>query len=126
MVRGWLGAGLLAVFFVLGLCLSTAADKTCLPTEDLLEQAAEKTLSGDFAGGITLGMEARTRWQKKWRAIAAIADHEPMDEVDALFAEMEIYARAGEQPHFAACCKELARRIHSFADVHRFSWWNVL
>ena len=126
MARGWLGAGLLAVFLILGICLSVAADKICLPTEELLEQAAEKTLSGDFVGGIALGKEAHSQWQGKWNAIASMADHEPMDEVDALFAEMEIYARAGEQPHFAACCKQLARRIHSFADVHRFIWWNVL
>ena len=49
-----------------------------------------------------------------------------MDEVDALFAEMEIYARTGEQPHFAACCKELAQRLEAIADAHKFSWWNVL
>jgi len=126
MGKGWLGAGLLAVVLVLGICLSAAADKTCLPTEYLLEQAAEKTLSGDFDGGIALGMEAQSRWQRQWNGIAAIADHEPMDEVDALFAEMEVYANAGEEPHFAACCKELARRVRSFADAHRFSWWNVL
>lgn len=126
MAKGWLGAGILAVFLVLGICLSAAADKACRPTGELLEQAAEKTLSGDFDAGIALGMEARSRWQCQWDGIAAIADHEPMDEVDALFAEMEVYARAGEEPHFAACCKQLARRIRSFADVHRFIWWNVL
>ena len=126
MGKGWLGAGLLVVFLIFGICLSAAADKACLPTEDLLKQAAEKTLSGDFVGGIALGKEAQSRWESQWNAIAAIADHEPMDEVDALFAEMEVYATTGEQPHFAACCEALARRIHSFADVHRFSWWNVL
>lgn len=126
MGKGWLGAGLLAVFLIFGICLSVAADKACLPTEELLEQAAERTLSGDFDGGIALGKKAQARWQGQWNAIAAIADHEPMDEVDALFAEMEVYASTDEQPHFAACCKELARRVRSFADVHRFTWWNVL
>ena len=126
MGKGWLGAGLLAVFLILGIALSAAADNTCLPTEQLLEQAAEKTLAGEFDQAVALGREAKSRWQGKWNAIAAIADHEPMDEVDALFAQMEIYADTDEQPHFAACCKELARRIHSFADAHRFSWWNIL
>ena len=126
MGKGWLGAGLLAVFLIFGICLSVMADTACLPTEDLLKQAAEKTLSGDFVEGIALGKEAQSRWEGQWNAIAAIADHEPMDEVDALFAEMEVYATTGEQPHFAACCEALARRIHSFADAHRFSWWNVL
>lgn len=126
MARGWLGVGILVFFLILGLVLSAAADDVHLPTGQLLEQAAEKTLSGDFEEGIALGMQARKRWDRKWNLTAAIADHSPMDEVDALFAEMEIYARTGEEPHFAACCKELSQRLEAIADAHRFSWWNVL
>ena len=126
MKRGWLGAGILAVFLALGLTVSALACKAHQPTKDLLEQAAEKALSGDFQGGIALGMEAKARWERQWNGTASIADHSPMDEVDALFAEMEIYARTGEQPHFAACCKELSARVEAIADAHKFSWWNVL
>ena len=126
MKRGWLGAGILLVFLVLGLVVSALAAKAHEPTSDLLKQAAEKTLAGDFETGITLGMEAQKRWQSQWNGTASIADHSPMDEVDALFAEMEIYARSGEEPHFAACCKELAQRLEAIADAHKFSWWNVL
>lgn len=126
MARGWFGAGILAVFLVLGLILSGVTDKVQLPTGELLEQAAEKTLAGDFEEGIALGTEARSQWERQWKFTAAIADHSPMDEVDALFAEMEIYASTGEAPHFAACCKELSQRLEAIADAHRFSWWNVL
>ena len=126
MKRGWLGIGILIVFLALGLLVSALAAKAHEPTGDLLKQAAEKTLAGDFEAGITLGMEARERWQRQWNGTAAIADHSPMDEVDALFAEMEIYARSGEEPHCAACCKELAQRLEAIADAHKFSWWNVL
>ena len=126
MKRGWFGAGLLAVFLGLGLLVSALVSNAHQPTSTMLEQAAEKTLSGDFAGGIALGTEAQQRWKCQWNGTASIADHSPMDEIDALFAEMEIYARTGEQPHFAACCKELAQRLEAIADAHRFSWWNVL
>ena len=126
MARGWLGAGILAVFLALGLMISGAAGRGHMPTGELLEQAAEKTLAGDFEEGIALGKEAREKWDRQWKRTAAIADHSPMDDVDALFAEMEIYARTEEAPHFAACCKELAQRLQAIADAHRFSWWNVL
>ena len=126
MKRGWLGAGILVFFLALGLVVSALAVNAHEPTSDLLQQAAEKTLSGDFEAGITLGMEAQKRWQKQWNGTASIADHGPMDEVDALFAEMEVYAKTGEQPHFAACCKELAQWLEAIAAAHRFSWWNVL
>ena len=126
MARGWLGAGILAVFLILGIVIAGQMDDAHLPTGELLSQAAEMTLDGDFEGAVALGMEAKARWDKQWNGTAAVADHSPMDEVDALFAEMEIYAKTGEEPHFAACCKELAQRVQSVADAHRFSWWNLL
>ena len=126
MGRGWFGAGLLVLFLILGLVVSGITDKAHIPTGDLLRQAAEKALAEDMEGGVTLGTAAKKRWERQWFLTASIADHSPMDEIDALFAEMEIYGRTGEAPHFAACCQELAQRLESVADAHRFSWWNIL
>ena len=125
MYRGWLGAGLLALFLALGIVTMTLMDNAHLPTGDLLEQAAELALQGELERGAELGMRAKYRWEKQWQATATVADHSPMDDVDALFAEMKIYAAAGEAPHFAACCKELAKRVQAVAEAHRFSWWNI-
>lgn len=126
MVRGWIGIGILVVFLVVGLLVSCWMDQVHVPTEKLLEQAAEKTLQGEFEQAVALGAEAKSRWEQQWNGTATVADHSPMDDVDALFAEMEIYAKADEKPHFAACCQELARRVQAVASAHRFSWWNIL
>ena len=126
MTRGWFGFGILVVFLVIGFITAQVMDNVHLPTEKLLQQAAEKTLRGDFEGAIALGKEAKDRWDSHWNGTATVADHSPMDEVDSLFAEMEVYAQAEEKPHFAAVCKELSQRIQAFADAHRFSWWNIL
>lgn len=126
MGRGWLGIGILVLFLALGMVISSAADNAHLETAQLLAQAAEKAVGEEFEAGTALGLQAKARWERHWDLTASIADHSPMDEVDALFAEMEIYARTGEEPHFAACCKELSLRIEAVADAHRFSWWNIL
>ena len=126
MVRGWLGFGILVFFLILGFVVAGAMDNAHIPTEQLLSQAAEKVLDGDFEGAVALGFEAKTRWDKHWNGTATVADHSPMDDVDALFAEMEIYAKTEERPHFAAVCKELSQRIQAVAEAHRFSWWNIL
>ena len=126
MGRGWFGAAILTVFLAIGFVTSSAVENAHHPTEILLEQAAEAAISGDFAQGVSLGMEAKRQWQDHWNGTATVADHSPMDEVDALFAEMEVYAKTGEAPHFAACCKELSQRLQAVADAHRFSWWNIL
>lgn len=126
MGRGWLGVAILAVFLVGGLLAAMCMDNAHLPTVDMLQQAAEYTVNGEFGKGVLLGMEAKDRWERGWNGTATLADHSPMDDVDALFGEMEVYAVTGEQPHFAACCAELAKRIKAVAEAHKFSWWNVL
>ena len=126
MARGWLGVGILALFLALGFVTAKAMDNAHMPTQGLLQQAAEKALNGDFAEATQLGAQAKNRWDRHWNGTAAVGDHSPMDEVDALFAEMEVYAQAEEKPHFAAVCKELSQRIQAFADAHRFRWWNIL
>ena len=126
MIRGWFGLGLLVLFLILGFVATMVMDNAHLPTEQLLAQAAEKALDGDFEGAVALGFEAKSRWERHWNGTATVADHSPMDDVDALFAEMDIYAATEEKPHFAAVCKELSQRIHAMAEAHRFSWWNIL
>jgi len=126
MVRGWFGLAILIAFLLLGFLTAGVMDNAHLPTEKLLAQAAEKTLAGDFDGAVALGMEAKNRWDKHWNGTATVADHSPMDDVDSLFAEMEIYAATEEKPHFAAVCQELSQRIQAVAGAHRFSWWNIL
>ena len=126
MLRGWLGAGILLVFLILGMVISGVMDSVHLPIGELLEQASQETLNGDFAHGIALGFQAKERWDRQWNGTATVADHKSMDDVDAMFAEMEIYAKTGESPHFAACCAELAQRLQAMAGAHKFSWWNVL
>ena len=126
MARGWFGAVILLVFLGLGFVAADRMEKAHQPTEKLLKQAAEATLSGDFDKGVTLGMEAKRQWERHWNGTATVADHSPMDDVDALFAEMEVYAAAKEEPHFAACCLELSKRLKAMAEAHTFNWWNVL
>ena len=126
MARGYIGAVVLVAFLILGFVVSGTMDNAHAPACDLLTQAADMTLAGDFAGAIPLAMEAKDRWEKSWNGTAVVADHSPMDDVDALFAEMLTYAQSGEEPRFAACCRELAKRVQAVAEAHRFSWWNVL
>ena len=126
MARGWLGVGILIFFLVLGFATTSVMDDAHTTTEKMLSLAAEKVLAGDFQGAVTLGFEAKSRWEKHWNGTATVADHAPMDDVDALFAEMEIYAKTQEIPHFAAVCKELSQRIQAVAEAHRFKWWNIL
>lgn len=121
--RFYLGAGLLAVILLLGLLTAWAMDKNQQPIADLLEQAAQ---AEQLETGIQLARQAEQGWKATWKWIAAAADHTPMDEIDALFAELEVYAKAGEDVHFSACCKQLASLLRAVSEAHKLSWWNLM
>ena len=53
------------------------------------------------------------------------ADHTPMEEIDALFAQVEVYAAAREETDFAAGCAALSRKVEAMGLAHGASWWNL-
>ena len=122
----WLGAGLLSVFLILGILVSVFMKNTHMEISQTLEEAVQKAISGDLETGIRLGEKAKKSWEKCRQGTAAVADHSPMDEIDSLFAEMEIYAQAREAPHFAACCAQLSQLVKAMYDAHALTWWNFL
>ena len=48
-----------------------------------------------------------------------------MEEIDALFAEVEVYAAAREETDFAAGCAALSRKVEAMGQAHGASWWNL-
>lgn len=124
--RFYIGVGLLVGLLILGMFTAWAVERCQMPMATAMEQASQAALSGDFQNGVTLAQEAKESWVSHWKGVASIADHTPMDEIDGLFAEMEVYAQAGEDVHFSACCSQLASLLRAVSDAHRLSWWNVL
>lgn len=126
MGRFWLGVCLLAVLLGAGLWVSSAMDDLHTPIAETLEKAAQQSMEGDVDGGIALAQQAKAHWEKHWHRTASIADHSPMDEIDGLFAQMDIYARTGQPVEFAAHCARLAKLVEAVGEAHSANWWNLL
>ncbi len=124
--RFWLGIGLLLVLLLAGLFIAHGMQALHTPEVQLLQQAEALALSGDFDRAVELALQAQSHWERYRHLTAAVADHTPMDEVERLFAEMEVYARVGEKPHFAACCNQLQIMCQAMAEAHSYAWWNLL
>ena len=124
--RFYLGVGILVLFLALGLCISLGLSRIHEPVSQQFSHAAQKALGGDLDAGIAIARQAKTRWQKYRNITASVADHTPMDEVERLLAEMEVFAGAGEETHFAACCAQLSRVVQSISDAHDPGWENIL
>lgn len=126
MKRFWLGIGLLLAFLALGLWVTSAMDRVHEPIATLLEEASQVALSGDLPRGIELSSKAKSQWESHRNITATVADHTPLEEIDKLFAEMEIYGQEEELPHFAACCKQLSTLVRSMGEAHSLTWWSLL
>ena len=126
MKRLWLGLTILAVLLLSGCLIYNRLDKMLAPIATDLELAAAAALQDDWGTARDLAVHAAIRWEKFHRFTAAFADHTPMDELDSLFAELTVYARQQEKPHFAAICAHLSFLSTTIADSHRLTWWNLL
>lgn len=124
--RFWLGVGILVLFLGLGLGVTWGMDAIHAPAEQALTQAAQKALDGQTEEAVLLARQAHSHWDRYRKLTAGVADQSPMDEVDTLFAEMEVYAQTEDREHFAACCAQLAYLVSSMSDAHALTWWNLL
>lgn len=125
MKRGWIGAGLLAVILAVGLLVTWCMDRFHDPVAGNLEQAAERALHGDWETADLLTQRAQADWEAHWDFSAAFADHEPMETIDGLFAQVEVYRRAEDRVAFAAACAELSRKVEAMGEAHSVAWRNI-
>ena len=126
MRRFLLGAGILLALLVLGLWISFSMTQQHQAISHTLEEAAQQALSGDPDSGHALARQAHQSWDSHWRSTASVADHAPMDEIDGLFSQLEVYAQTGQTSAFAANCSRLAKLIDAVGEAHSLTWWNLL
>lgn len=126
MGKFWLGAGLLAALLLGSLWLGGKMTDTHEQLAKTLESAADTATAGDVDAALRIAQETRDQWQRIWHKVAAVADHAPMDEIDSLFAQLQIYGDLGAQAEFAACCSRVAQLLQAVGEAHALSWWNLL
>jgi len=126
MKRGWIGFGLLLILLAGGILSAWVMVHWHTPLEETMEQAAVCALVSDWDRAQHLSTQAKERWEQRWHMSAAFADHGPMEEIDSLFAQLEVYEQAREALSYAAVCRVLARNLGAMGDAHIPNWWNLL
>ena len=126
MKRGWFGLGLLVFLLLGGLLATLYMGRTHREISRELEQAAAHALAGYWEEALEEARDAREDWEEGWHFSAAFADHEPMEEIDALFSQLEAYRATRDSVAFAAVCRQLARQVEAMGDAHSLNWWNLL
>lgn len=126
MGRFWFGLGILLLILALGFFVHFHADSANTEIAEALELAAEKVLQNDITAAHQFAREAHAAWKENWQSTAAFADHAPMDEIDSLFAVLDLYQKTGRHEDFAAYCARTAMLIRAIGEGQTFNWWNLL
>ncbi len=126
MKRLWLGIGILAAVLLSGLLLTLGMDTIHAQISDDMTQAAQAALAEDWQTAEAQDAKAQAFWDTWREFVAAFADHEPLEEMDRLFAELSVYRSQRLVPEYAAVCLCLARQAEAIGESHSFNWWHLL
>ncbi len=126
MKRLWIGVGFLAVMLVAGIYLTGLFDRIHTPLSEDLRQASQLAMDGDWEKATALTQKARADWKQCRKFIAAVADHEPLEEMENLLEQLDVYADQRRTADFSALCVELASLADAMLESQQLTWWNFL
>ena len=126
MKRLWLGVGILAAFLMAGCLLTASFHGIHAPLSASLEDASRQALAGNWEAACDRGEEALRQWERYRNLTAAVADHAPLEEMDALFSQMEIYVSLNWQGEFAAVSMQLSKMAAAMEESQALTWWTLL
>lgn len=126
MKRLWIGIGFLIVMLAVGIFLTLQFSRIHEPLARDLWKASEMAAAQDWENATALTRQARADWEQYRHLIAAVADHEPLEEMEYLLDQLDIYAGEREAVHFCAVCVQIARLADAMLDSQQITWWNLL
>jgi len=120
------GLGLLLVLLILGGVSSWGMEKGLEPMTETIQQAGNAALREDWDAAREISAEVKDEWEKRFPYFASMSDHEPMENINGLFAQLEVYGISRDPQNFAAVCAQLSRDLEAMGEAHALKWWNIL
>lgn len=126
MKRFWIGIAMLIMLLSGSLLAQHRMERIHTPCAMDLAWSADRAQAGDWQSAGELAHRARDTWSRNWRFTAILSNHQPLDEVDALFEELEVYLTRQETTSYCAACVFLSQRVMDLGESFRLNWWNLL
>ena len=124
MKRIWFGAALLAVLLILGIGSAALMEDTHLTQAAELNRAADLAMSGSWERAGAALSAAKSSWDKRSPIIAGLSDHEPMDQINGIFAQLEVFLTMRDAASFSSSCLYLAKQLEALGRSHSFNLQN--
>lgn len=124
MKRIWFGAALLAVLLVLGIGSAALMEDTHLTQAAQLNRAADLAMSGNWEHAGAALSKAKGSWEQRSPIISGLSDHGPMDQINGIFAQLEIFEQMQDTASFCSSCRYLAKQLEALGRSHSFNLQN--
>jgi len=121
----WIGVGLLVVILAVGIWLWLGLGGVFRHMSQLLDQAAAAVTAEDWTTAEACTRQAEALWESYREAAASFTDHEPLEQMDALFDELAIYRRQ-LSTEYAVVCVHLSRLAEAVEEAVSLKWWSLL
>ena len=126
MKRLWIGIAFLALLLAGGFGISIGMNNLQKDISQQLTAACQTALTGDLKQAAIQATAAKEVWEQYRNLVATVTDHEPMEDMDTLFAQLPIYYETDSPLNFAAVCSDLSLLIQAIGENQALKWWGVL
>lgn len=126
MGRLWIGIGILVILLAMGILLLWGSGVFFEELSQDLEKAGELALAGNWQAAGEKAEKSREKWEQYHRFWASFTDHEPVEQMQALFSQLELYRARQLEVDFAAVCRNLVHLAEAIDESHSLRWWSVL
>lgn len=126
MGRIWFGISLLMLLLLLGIGGSTLMERNHLPHAIQLEQAASLSAAGKLSEAEKIVKDVQAQWDKRITFISILADHQPMEEIERQFAQLETFGATGDTISYSSTCACLSRMMQALGNSHSLDLRNLL
>lgn len=126
MKRLWIGVVLLVLLLAGSLFLLDFSSRFYKDFSVSIEQAGSFALAGDWTNALEHARLCQKKWEKKQHFLAAFTDHEPIEQLDTLFSQLEIYGKDRLPVEFACVCRQLYHLVEAIDESHSLKWWTIL
>ena len=123
-VRG----GILLMLVLLGLSILLSAGM-CRLRKTLsreLTEAARLALAEDWPAADRVTADAVRRWERSRKLVAAVVDHELLEETEKMLSELAVYRSRKLSAEYAAVCLCLAKQAEAIGESQSLRWWHLL
>ena len=123
-VRG----GILLMLVLLGLSILLSAGM-CRLRKTLsreLTEAARLALAENWPAADRVTADAVRRWERGRKLVAAVVDHELLEETEKMLSELAVYRSRKLSAEYAAVCLCLAKQAEAIGESQSLRWWHLL